>query len=246
MTRIAAYCRFSPRPKAKMAEAGENACDSIAVQQQRIEAWLSARGITTPVTWYIDRLVSARSTPLAERPEGGRLIAAIEAGEHKHIVAAGLDRLFRNTVDGLLTLPQWQRAGIQLALCDGVTLDLASADGYFVGTLLLAVAQREPHKTSERTSASHRTRQTKSVRTGRFARYGYQFDLASRHPETGLPCQEVPNPAEQSVIRIIESLSAGGRSADEIAVELDVRQIRNRAGDRFRRAEVVKILGRKP
>lgn len=172
------------------------------------------------------------------------MLAAIAAGDHRHVVAAGLDRLFRNTIDGLLTLPQWQRAGIQLALCDGVTLDLASADGYFVGTLLLAVAQREPHKTSERTSASHKTRQRQSVRTGRFPRYGFRFDTTSVHPQSGKPYLEVPDAAEQVVLQLIGSLSAGGKSPEQIADELDVRAIRNRAGERFRAAEIRKIVQR--
>jgi len=57
-------------------------------------------------------------TPIADRPEGRRVQALIDAGAVDAVIVYQVDRLFRDTVELLITARQWLRAGIELHFCD--------------------------------------------------------------------------------------------------------------------------------
>jgi site-specific DNA recombinase len=56
--------------------------------------------------------------PIAERPEGKKLIAILKTGQADTIIAYQVDRLSRDIVDLLVTVRQWLRAGIEVHACD--------------------------------------------------------------------------------------------------------------------------------
>jgi DNA invertase Pin-like site-specific DNA recombinase len=63
----------------------------------------------------VERAVSG-STPLAERPEGQRLLATVGKGDV--IVVAKLDRAFRSAADALATLEELKDQGVGLHMID--------------------------------------------------------------------------------------------------------------------------------
>ena len=79
-------------------------------QRQRIEAYCVMARLE--LAQVIVEHVSA-SVKLAKRPEGSKLAKLVKDGIC-HIVALKLDRLFRNTVDAITTIEQWEAAGIGL------------------------------------------------------------------------------------------------------------------------------------
>ena len=90
--RIYAYLRVST------SEQAANGC--LATQRQQISGYAMMRGWEVS-EFFVDGGVSG-SVPLAERPEGKRLLEAVEKGDT--IVTARLDRAFRSAVDALGTL----------------------------------------------------------------------------------------------------------------------------------------------
>jgi DNA invertase Pin-like site-specific DNA recombinase len=80
---------------------------------------------------YVDAGVSG-STPLGKRPEGAKLLAAVQSGDV--IVAARMDRCFRSALDALQTIQGFKRRHISLWL-----LDLGDVSGNGVSQLILVV-----------------------------------------------------------------------------------------------------------
>jgi putative DNA-invertase from lambdoid prophage Rac len=60
---------------------------------------------------FVDAGVSG-STPLARRPEGGKLLAALRPGDV--VIAAKMDRCFRSAFDALQTIEGFKRRKISL------------------------------------------------------------------------------------------------------------------------------------
>ncbi|GAL07911.1 putative resolvase [Photobacterium aphoticum] len=98
---------------------------------------------------FIDMGVSG-SVELAERPEGGQLFNIADDGDV--IIAVKLDRLFRDTVDGLLTANELVLdRGVQIITGDFGELDIHSPMRKFLFTQALAMAEFERAKAVERT-----------------------------------------------------------------------------------------------
>ena len=80
---------------------------SLAAQQQQIAGYAMMKGWTV-AEHFVERAVSG-STPLADRPEGKRLLATIGKGDV--IVSAKLDRAFRSAADALAVLEELKDQG---------------------------------------------------------------------------------------------------------------------------------------
>src|SRR3954465_10996248 len=90
--KIVGYCRVSTSEQASTG-------DSLGTQRQQITGYAMMQGWEID-GFFVDAGVSG-SGPLAERPEGKRLIESVEAGDV--IVTPKLDRMFRNASDALVT-----------------------------------------------------------------------------------------------------------------------------------------------
>lgn len=202
------YARFSPRPK----EAIER-CESLEVQIEGCKRYCEMKqyevdGVLT------DPEVSARQTPLFHRPSGQKLLALPRGSR---VIALKLDRMFRETVDGLTTLRVWKNQGVELHLADqgGCSINTATATGELIATFLLGVAAYEPKVIAERTSAGMRHRVSQG--TLKFAKektpYGYCWS-----EEHGLVIQKSE---EQEVVSIIRSLRETGMTYSQIATKLN-------------------------
>lgn len=90
--RLLAYIRVSTDDQAENGH-------SLAQQLPRLQAYCVAHGHVLAGS-FADEGVSA-SVPLARRPGGKALLAALKAGEGEGVVVVRLDRLFRSALDGL-------------------------------------------------------------------------------------------------------------------------------------------------
>ena len=207
------YNRFSPRRLTTGdAELVANSED-IASMQAQIETNLKyamSHGLTI-VDTLRDPFISARTTPLFDRPEGCKLR---DLPRGHHIIALKLARMFRSAVDGLATLEHFEKRGVIVHFSDegGVSLSTGTAKGKFVATMLLAVAEYEPGETAERTSKGMKHRQANgqrmtSVKTIPFGQMADPDD-----PARTIRCQ-----AEFQAICFAKKLSDEGKSLREIA-----------------------------
>lgn len=150
---------------------------SLIRQRSRAAAYCALKDLDLPIV-FVDEDVSARKTPLADRPGGGALLAALgecrRAGTPAHVLALRHDRLWRSVTDGLTTLEKWRRTGVTLHLVDqsGLSLDTSTALGWFFCVQLLAQAELEARLTGERISAAHRHTKAAGGYTGGAAPYG--------------------------------------------------------------------------
>ncbi len=86
-----------------------------------------------------------------EKREGGReLLARLDAGEADGVLIRDLDRLFRLTLDGLMTFAWFDRRGVSVFSIND-SIDTASPEGKLALTIRLATCEYERNKTAQRT-----------------------------------------------------------------------------------------------
>lgn len=184
------YNRFSPRrlgsDDAELASNSED-ISSMAAQIDTNLKYAMSHDLTI-VTTLRDPFISARKTPLFERPEGCKLR---DLPRGHHIIALKLARMFRSAVDGLTTLEYFDKRGVIVHFSDegGVSLSTGTAKGKLVATMLLAVAEYEPNETAERTSRGMKHRQANGQRmtSAKTIPFGQMID-PDDHSKT-VPCE---------------------------------------------------------
>ena len=159
-TKAVAYARVSTSEQASEGV-------SLDAQEARLRAYAEVLGLELVMTLR-EEAVSG-TVPLRERPEGARLLAALESGEVQHVLAVKLDRLFRNAGDARDQALAWNTRGVALKLVDfgGAPLDTASPLGKFFFLMLAGVAELERDLIADRTSVALRQKQTKGEHVGR-------------------------------------------------------------------------------
>jgi DNA invertase Pin-like site-specific DNA recombinase len=174
---------------------------SLDAQADRIARYCEAHGLSLAHI-YIDAGVSG-GTPLAQRPEGANLLAAIGRRDLSTVVALKLDRLFRSTLDCLQVVQLWDRQRIGLHLIDfnGGTLDTRSAMGRFFLTMAAGFGEMERALIGERTSAALQHMKRQGVRLG-----GVPYGFTASYP--GGPLE--PNDAELETVGEILRLRGTG------------------------------------
>jgi DNA invertase Pin-like site-specific DNA recombinase len=119
---------------------------SLDVQQQQIMGYCLMKGYTL-AEHFVERGVSG-SAPLADWPEGKRLLATIGKGDV--LVSAKLDRAFRSAADALATLEEFKDQAVDLHLIDLGGSVIANGMSKMVFTILAAVAEGERDRIRER------------------------------------------------------------------------------------------------
>ncbi|KKL19083.1 hypothetical protein LCGC14_2469000 [marine sediment metagenome] len=77
---------------------------SVETQRLRIQKWLDQQEIEVePSNWYADECSGATM----DRPDFGRLQAAVFAGNVDRVVMYSLDRFARTMIDGLVEVDRW-------------------------------------------------------------------------------------------------------------------------------------------
>lgn len=210
------YTRYSPRPPkegdAERIAAHEDA-ESISLQMEVCQRYAVMKSLLVIET-IKDPETSARQTPLFER-EGGSRLRFLERGTH--VICSKLDRMFRSTADGLLTMNHFKKHGIVLHFADqsGCTIDLSTGDGEFMFTVLLAAASLEPRRTADRTSKAMKHRQSNGQRmtSAKTIPFGQQID--PKNSDRTIDC-----PYEILKIKQAYALQKQGVSLRRIAEEI--------------------------
>ena len=176
---------------------------SLDEQQHRIAARCVENRWTLERV-YVDAGISG-STPLARRPEGAKLLAAVRPGDV--VIAAKLDRMFRNALDALQTIQTFKRQRISLWLLD--LGDVCNGANELIVTVLAAVAQHERGLISERIKDTKRNLRRQRRHQGGGRPFGWQFGEANGH---GRARELIPDPDEQMALADIIAMRNEGRS----------------------------------
>ena len=220
------YLRYSPRRN-------QEECESIEVQVERCESYARHQfGEDVELTTFSDPAVSG-GTPLAERPEGGQLIASLRRGDI--LVVQRLDRLFRDAADGIAWVRQWTKRGISLHLADqgGCSIDCSSAVGRFMIGQLLLQAEFEKDLTGEKTSYAMKRHQRAGRAMSAQAPFGF----------TRVGKDLVKDESEQQVIEMVQRLHLEGQSNCAITRTLEASDFQARSG-RWHHVTIGRILNR--
>jgi DNA invertase Pin-like site-specific DNA recombinase len=122
---------------------GEQANGGLSLDQQKQQIIFIEAGVSC-------------SVPLADRPEGQRLLAALQPGDV--VIAAKLDRAFRSAADALETLEELKKDKIGLHLIDLGGDVCGNRISKLVFTILSAVAENERDRIRERVRDAKRHR----------------------------------------------------------------------------------------
>jgi putative DNA-invertase from lambdoid prophage Rac len=195
------YCRVSA-----MIQADEG--ESLEAQARRIEGYAHMQGLPLART-FIDRGVSG-SKPLAERPQGEALLAALQTGDV--VITADLDRMFRSALDAQRELHSLHERKIELhAIRLGLGNVLTNGHARVVFGILAAVAEGERDRIRERISQVKADQKARSRYLGGSVPFGYQI---------GEDRALVPVPEQQAALALMRRLRAEGLSLRAIADRL--------------------------
>jgi len=221
------YCRVSSQEQIQGT--------SLNQQRDQIEAYARLKGFEL-VGIYQDAGISG-GMPIAQRPEGAKLVEILRAGDVPAVIIVKLDRAFRNTVDCLQTIGAWEKQGIALHIVDlgGSSVDTNSPTGRFMLTVLAAAGEMERGMIRDRCNAGRRARKAQGQRIGEIP---FGFSLASDGKTL------VKSAGEQEAIRLALKLKAKGHSAASIARELNRRGICTKKRSTWTHVQVTRLLKR--
>lgn len=148
MSRTFAYCRVSTAEQTTDNQVGEIATAGFAVEPKRV----------------VTETVSG-STPAMERDGFARLIDRMESGDV--LVVTKLDRLGRNAMDVRATIDRLADDGVRVHCLQLGGVDLTSAAGKMVMTVISAMAEFERDLLVERTQTGLQRAKAAGKRLGR-------------------------------------------------------------------------------
>jgi putative DNA-invertase from lambdoid prophage Rac len=198
--KVFGYCRVSTQEQA-------NGGLSLDTQQQQITGYAMMKGWTV-AGFFIEAGVSG-SVPLADRPEGQRMLTSLHPGDV--VITAKLDRAFRSAADALGTLEQLKDDKIGLHMIDLGGDVTGNGISKLVFTILSAVAENERDRIRERVRDTKRHRVTRQLYNGGKRPFG--FDVAGEGKSKHL----VPNAQEQAALARGRALRDEGKSYRDIA-----------------------------
>lgn len=170
--------------------------DSLDAQKARIAGYAMMQGWAAPET-FIEAGVSG-SVPLADRPEGKRLLAVLRPGDV--VITPKLDRMFRSASDALATLEALKAESVGLVMIDLGGDVTSNGISKLVFTILSAVAENERDRIRERIREVKRHLASQGVYGGGKRPYGYDV----------IEGRLVPNEAEQANVRDMVAMHEAG------------------------------------
>jgi putative DNA-invertase from lambdoid prophage Rac len=204
---------------------------SLDEQRRNIEGRCIERGWVL-TAMFVDGGISG-STPLAKRPEGAKLLAAVRPGDI--VIAARMDRCFRSALDALQTIQSFRQRKISLWLLDLGGDVSGNGIAELIMTILAAVAQFERTLISERIKDSKVNLRRQGKHQGGVRPFGYRFGPPAGD---GRAPVLVKDPAEQEAIADIFELRSRGGSLTYI------RDVLRERGFRISHQTVANILAR--
>lgn len=241
------YARYSPRPE------GRTPCESAQAQLERCQLYARLKGLTVADT-FPDEEVSGKKVDMADRPQGGRMIRALQKRTApRNVIIAKLDRGWRNTIDCLQTVAAWDKAGIRLHIVDfgGNAVDTSTSGGRMFLTVLAAMAEWERDTISERTREAMIRHQANGRRMSAILLVPYGWRVDHNGPkihgkdDVVRPARLVRDDEEQAIIRRIRALAAAGATLRAIARQLTEEGVPTRGGQlKWNHKTVTAILAR--
>jgi len=200
---------------------------SLEAQQSKILDYCKFKGLDKP-EFLIDEDVSG-GKPIYARPAGSKL----KDLKPDNIIAIKLDRLFRNTVDALITIDLWDKKKIALHIIDmnGASIDTGTAIGKVFITMIAGFAEFERNLISERTSVALQYKKSKLEAYGNTP-FGFYRQNGSIIPDT----------EEMKVIELIFDLHRNKVSFSEIARQLNFKRIKSKKGGSWYPAGIRYVL----
>jgi putative DNA-invertase from lambdoid prophage Rac len=162
--KVYGYCRVSTAEQA-------NSGLSLETQRQQITGYAMMKGWQV-AEFFVEAGVSG-SVPLADRPEGQRLLTALEPGDV--VITAKLDRAFRSAADALGTLEQLKEDKVALHMIDLGGDVTGNGISKLVFTILSAVAENERDRIRERVRDAKRHRASQQLYNGGKRPFGYDI-----------------------------------------------------------------------
>jgi putative DNA-invertase from lambdoid prophage Rac len=178
--------------------------ESLDVQQRTIAGYALMHGMRVDHV-FVERGISG-SKPLADRPQGADLLAAIRPGDT--VITPKLDRMFRSALDALAVLGDLKQRGIALHMIDLGGDVSTNGVSKLVFTILSAVAEAERDRTRERVAEVKRDQRTRGRYLGGKVPFGYRV---------GEDGALVPNPDQQAAIATMRTMRAAGAPLRTIA-----------------------------
>lgn len=204
---------------------------SLASQENAIRGAAMIHGVEAgEVAMFSDPGISG-GTPLAERPSGARLCAALQPGVC--VVASRLDRIFRSASDALTSVEKWKLQGVDLILIDAGSEPVSSngASKLFF-SILASVAEFERSRIAERMKEGRAGKMARGGHGGGLPPYGY------RKVGSGRAAMLEPDEGEQATVRYIHEMRAEGTTFREVVERLTAEGIMLRTGKPFRVSQV--------
>lgn len=161
--KVALYCRVSTDSQ------------STDMQAEELRRMAEARG------WQVATVVEEKISGRKNRPARQQLIASAKAGNLDAIMVWSLSRWGRSTTDLLTTIRELDEAGITFVSLKE-SLDLSSAAGRLLLTMLSGIAEFEAEQIKERVVAGLKHAKRHGTRSGR--RIGRPATTAERAPES--------------------------------------------------------------
>jgi putative DNA-invertase from lambdoid prophage Rac len=199
--KVYGYCRVSTHEQA-------NSGLSLDTQKQQITGYAMMKGWSV-AAFFVEAGVSG-SVPLADRPEGQRMLASLQAGDI--IITAKLDRAFRSAADALGTLEQMKDDKIGLHMIDLGGDVTGNGISKLVFTILSAVAENERDRIRERVRDAKRHRVTQQLYNGGKRPFGFDIEQGDDKIK-----RLVPNATEQAALARGRVLLESGESYRAVA-----------------------------
>jgi site-specific DNA recombinase len=180
--------------------------------------------------FYVDNDVSG-AIPMADRPDGKRLLADSKAGRFDVVWIYKIDRLGRDTIDSLTVAKGFSQAGIRIVSMTE-PFDTHGPQGEFVFTIFAAVAQMERTNILDRTMLGR----LEAVRDNRWVggRLPYGYLVQDR--------RLAPHPQQAPVVRRIFRLYADGFDTSAICRILNGEGIPSQLGGEWETRSINRIL----
>jgi DNA invertase Pin-like site-specific DNA recombinase len=181
--------------------------ESLGTQQRVIEGYAMMNGLS-PDSIFVERGVSG-SKPFGDRPEGGRLLAVLEAGDV--VITPKLDRMFRSALDALNVLGRLKDRGVNLHMIDLGGDVTGNGVSKLVFTILSAVAEAERDRIRER---------IREVKSDQRKRKRYLGGIVPFGWRVGADGALIEVPDQQTAIRRIVELRRKGLSLRAISTAM--------------------------
>lgn len=178
--------------------------ESLEAQKRQVTSYAGAMGLDLlPENVFVEAGVSG-STEFQDRPEGARLVAALQPGDM--IIFPKLDRAFRNTRNALNVLHELKGRGISVHFIDLGGNVTGNGIGAIVFTILSAFATFERERIASRIKEVKQLKKAQGLFTGGKRAFGYNV-------VSGI---KVPRSDEQAIIEEMMSLRSSGASYRKI------------------------------